>query len=249
MRYEKIREGKFIRRPNRFVAEVEIDGEIQKVHVKNTGRCHELLKPGVRVYLEDFKESMTGRKMRYSLVTVEKNSIDLANPLVNMDSQMPNKAVGEYFKKFLYRGPGENSYGEGPLEGLSLLKKIRPEFTYGNSRIDFLVEDIKGVRALVEVKGVTLEKTGRSYFPDAPTERGIKHLLELEKALNEGYGAYVLFLVQMKGVKSFSPNDETHEAFGNTLRRVIDRGVKIAAFDSLVSPWEVILDERVKIML
>ena len=172
MRYERIAEGKFIERSNRFVAKVEIDGKTETVHVKNTGRCRELLQTGATVYLEDFQGRMGSRKMRYSLVAVDKVT-DRGVMTVNMDSQAPNKVTLEALKE-----------GRIPLEGMGNLTLIRPETKYGDSRFDFYLEDDLGNRAFVEVKGVTLEYDGHASFPDAPTERGARHVRELASALN-----------------------------------------------------------------
>lgn len=206
MKYENIVEGKFIERPNRFVAMVEIGGRVEKVHVKNTGRCRELLLPGATVYLEDFVDRMGARKLRYSLIAVEKGNL-----LINMDSQAPNKVMAEALVT-----------GRVRLPGMGRLTTIKGEQTYGSSRFDFFVEDEKGNQGYVEVKGVTLEEEGVARFPDAPTLRGIKHLEELERAGKAGFLAYVVFVVQMEGMECFEPNDVTHRAFGDTLRSIED---------------------------
>lgn len=212
MKYEDIVEGTFIERPNRFIAMVEIGGEVKKVHVKNTGRCRELLVPGAKVYLEDYGGRMGKRKLRYSLITVRKGNL-----LVNMDSQAPNKVAEEGLvsERIVLPGMGK------PVI-------IKREQTFGGSRFDLFVEDEKGNRGYVEVKGVTLEEEGVAKFPDAPTLRGIKHLEELYRAWEEGFLAYVIFVVQMEGMKHFEPNDRTHKAFGDALRRVSERVAVLA---------------------
>ena len=213
MRYGEVCSGRFVARPNRFVAHVEIDGRIEVCHVKNTGRCRELLKPGVTVWLE--RANNPKRKTEYDLVAVEKGAL-----LVNMDSQAPNKV----FAEFATRGelwPG--------------LKKIRPEYTRGDSRFDFLIEDEDGP-IFVEVKGVTLENDGVVRFPDAPTERGVKHLNGLKRAVEEGYRAAVFFVIQMEGMRCFMPNDDTHPAFGQALRRACAAGVEVLAYECRVTP-------------
>ena len=220
MKYEKIAEAKFIKRENRFVAEVRLpDGETAKVHVKNTGRCRELLLPGSTVYLEDYDGRMGNRKMRFSLVAVRKAVKDGSDLLINMDSQAPNKAVGEALSDDRIRLPG--------FEDQNL--HIQPEVGYGDSRFDFYIE-AEGKRGFIEVKGVTLENDGHARFPDAPTERGIKHINELIRAHEEGYEAYLIFVVQMEGMKDVSPNDETHPQFGEALAKAEAAGVKILAY-------------------
>ena len=240
MKYEKIVQAKFIERENRFVAKVEVPGsgangggEVVKVHVKNTGRCRELLLPGSTVYLEDFAGRMGSRRMRYSLVAVEK-AFGGGKLLVNMDSQAPNKVVQEALADGRIRLPGfadaEDASGAG-----AELTLIRPEAKFGNSRFDFYVECSPN-RAFIEVKGVTLEENGHARFPDAPTERGVKHINELIKAHGEGYGAYIIFVVQMEGMKDVAPNYETHPEFGEALAKASEAGVKILGYDCLVTP-------------
>lgn len=233
MKYINIIEGIFIDRPNRFVARVRIEGKEEKVHVKNTGRCKELLVPGAKVYLEDFAGRMGTRKLRCSLIGVEKEGI-----LINMDSQAPNRAAGEALLN-----------GTLPLPGMGKLKHIKAETMYGTSRLDFYVEDEKGQQGFLEVKGVTLEENGVVRFPDAPTERGLRHMEELMKARREGYRAYILFVVQMKGVLYFEPNDRTHPAFGETLRKAAEEGVFVLAYDCRVTRDSMTLEEPVDIKL
>ena len=226
MKYEKIIKGQFIARPNRFVAEVKLhnSGEQTRAHVKNTGRCRELLPEGAVVYLEDFTQRMGSRKMAYSLVGVEKVLPDGTVLMVNMDSQAPNKVTAEALAS-----------EQIILPGMDKLSLIRGEKTYGDSRFDFYVEDVKGRKAFIEVKGVTLEDDGVVRFPDAPTERGVKHLQELVRAKEAGYGAYALFIVQMEGMKVFTPNDETHPAFGDALRAAEAAGVTVLAYQCHVT--------------
>ena len=213
MRYENICRGRFLARPNRFVARVEVDGAEVVCHVKNTGRCRELLVPGAAVYLE--QSSNPKRKTACDLVAVEKGNL-----LINMDAQAPNKVFGEF------------AAAGGFLPGLTAL---RPEHVWEDSRFDFLLEDGKGP-ILVEVKGVTLEREGEVLFPDAPTERGVKHLEELIACQAEGYEAAVCFVIQMSGMRDFSPNDATHPAFGDALRRAAASGVWVLAMECLVEP-------------
>lgn len=210
MRYENIVKGKFLARPNRFVAMVEIDGREEICHVKNTGRCRELLVRGCTVYLNKSKNSE--RKTKYDLVAVEKGQ-----RLINMDSYAPNIAAGEFLSKFF-----PNCI-------------IKPEYTYGNSRFDFYIKD-KTKKILLEVKGVTLEQDGVVMFPDAPTERGLKHVNELISCTKDGYEAYLLFVIQMDKVKYFTPNYGTHPQFGEALKRASQEGVKLLAYDCAVTP-------------
>lgn len=216
MKYGKICKAEYIERPNRFVAVVRLpEGDTVRVHVKNTGRCRELLVPGAEVILEDFEGRMGKRKMRYSLIAVYKDDL-----LINMDSQAPNAAVREMLTE-----------GSPKLPGLDYpLKVIRPETVYGDSRLDFYAEDAEGRRALIEVKGVTLEDKGTVRFPDAPTERGRKHLNELVRAAAEGYAAYAVFIVQMERAEQFEPNRMTDPDFAEALERAGDAGVKILVY-------------------
>ena len=213
----------FLSRPNRFIARVELDGCVETVHVKNTGRCRELLTPGARVIL--CPGTNPSRKTKYDLVTVYKG-----DTLINMDSQAPNAAAPELLLRL--------------FPGLS----IRPEQTYAHSRFDFYLEGA-GRRVFVEVKGVTLEQDGVARFPDAPTERGRRHLEELSAAAAEGYEACVLFLVQMKGCRVFRPNDNTDPAFADTLRRVSREGVKVLCYDCVVTEESMTPDAPVPVEL
>ena len=230
MKYNKVIKAKFISRPNRFIAYCAVDGEKETVHVKNTGRCRELLVPDSTVYLavSDNPE----RKTKYDLIAVEKETAK-GNIMINMDSQAPNSAAYEWMSSGGY-------FGEGVT--------VRREVTYGKSRFDLYIEQGER-RAFVEVKGVTLENDGVASFPDAPTERGIKHVNELVSAFEDGYEAYILFVIQMKGVHTFKPNDETHKAFGDALRHAAESGVKILAYDCAVSPNEMVVDAPVEVKL
>lgn len=230
MIYENIVEGKFIARPNRFIAEIEIDGKIEKAHVKNTGRCRELLIPGAAVYLEDFSGRMGNRKMRYSLISVEKNG-----QIINMDSQAPNKAVHEALLN-----------GAITLPGLSALETVRPETRFGDSRFDFYIKDITGKEGFIEVKGCTLEEDGIARFPDAPTERGIKHIKELEAAKAEGYFAAIVFVIQMKNISYFEPNYETHPEFASALLHARQSGVEILCFDCVITDSTMVIDKSIE---
>lgn len=222
--YKKTVRGRFVSRPNRFIANVEIDGEIQVCHVKNTGRCRELLVEGCTVILEE--GTNPARKTKYDLIAVYKGG-----KLINMDSQVPNKCAAEYIPTL--------------FEGVRLVK---PEFKYGASRVDFYIETEKE-RILLEVKGVTLENDGIVKFPDAPTERGVKHLNELKNALDEGFKAAVMFVIQMDGVKLFMSNDETHPQFGQALREAEKAGVKVIACQCAVTEDTIEITSPVKIQL
>lgn len=233
MKYTNIKTGKFIARPNRFIATVEVNGNIENAHVKNTGRCRELLIPGAQICLEDFEGRMGKRKMRYSLIKVMKG-----NQIVNMDSQAPNAVVREALTS-----------GQLQLPDMGPLTLVKGEHKYGDSRLDFYVEDVNGCKGLIEVKGVTLEIDGIAKFPDAPTERGIKHIEELAGAGDAGYQVYVIFVIQMKGVTSMMPNDDTHKAFGDALRAAASRGVHVLAYDCIVTEDSLQIDSRVPVIL
>lgn len=208
MQYKKVCRAKFISRPNRFIAYVDIDGQTEKVHVKNTGRCQELLIPGVDVILEC--SDNPARKTAYDLIAVYKEGIGL----INIDSQAPNKVVGEWLV---------SSAAAAIYTGITYVK---PEYTYGQSRLDFYFEYAKG-KVLMEVKGVTLEVDGQGYFPDAPTERGIKHLKELTAAVALGYECCLAFVIQMPGIDTVLPNTATHMAFAEALNEAVEAGVKV----------------------
>lgn len=226
MKYERIVKGKFLERPNRFIAYVDIDGQKETVHVKNTGRCKELLRPGAVVYLQEFDPS--ARKTKWDLIAVEKNG-----RIINMDSQIPNKVVKEWLES-------------GGL--FRKVTKIQPEYTYGDSRVDLYVE-ADGKKVLIEVKGVTLEEEGRVRFPDAPSERAVKHVEELKRAVGEGYEAYIFFVIQMKDVRYFTPNMDTHPAFGEALREAALAGVHVIAYDCRVDCDHITLADEVKVVL
>ena len=201
MRYSNITKGTFLDRPNRFIAHVEMDGRRETVHVKNTGRCRELLLPGAEVWLT--APGTEGRKTKYDLVTVRKEN----GMLVNIDSQAPNAVVREWLER----------------QGYDV---IIPEYTYGDSRIDFYLE--RGMeKTLMEVKGCTLEIDGIGYFPDAPTDRGVKHLRELAKAVKNGYRTVIAFAIQMDGIMEVRPNIQTHPEFGSAMQEAAEAGVEI----------------------
>ena len=225
MKYENMVPGKFLCRPNRFVAHVLIDGNVEIVHVKNTGRCRELLPEGAQVWCQ--KSDNPNRKTKYDLICVQKG-----NRLINMDSQAPNGAVGEWL-----RGGG---FGE--------VFQVRPEVKFENSRFDFAFQK-NGRPCFMEVKGVTLENDGVCAFPDAPTIRGAKHLQELIRAVEAGYDAYVLFVIQMSDVKYLHPNDATDPAFSQALRRASNAGVKVMAMDCRVTCDSMELQNEVMVSL
>jgi len=212
MIYENIEPAVFIDRPNRFIANIEIGGRPEICHVKNTGRCRELLLPGAKVLVQ--KNESPSRKTGYDLISVWKGA-----RLVNIDSAAPNKVFAEWVRA-------------GRLFGD--LTQLRPEARFGNSRLDFYVE-ANGRRAFAEVKGVTLEEAGVVRFPDAPTARGVKHLRELVSCVEAGFDAWAIFIVQMKGVSYFEPNWETHPAFGEVLRAAERAGVNLLALDCHVT--------------
>lgn len=230
MIYKNIIEARFIERPNRFIAYCEVEGETVKAHVRNTGRLKELLNPGVQVYLE--KSSDGNRKTGYSLITIDKGTIH-----VNIDSTAPNKVLKEALAN-----------GKLTLPGLGRLTLIKPERTFGESRFDFYLE-AEDKKAFVEVKGVTLEENGKALFPDAPTERGLKHVEELVKARKEGYEAYIVFIVQMTGVTFFSPNSKMHADFGKALEKAERSGVKILCYDCDVTGESITIKDPVPVKL
>ena len=224
MRYDNIVRGRFLSRPNRFIALVDIDGAETVCHVKNTGRCRELLVPGAEVYL--VPGTAPGRKTPYDLVAVDKSGV-----LINMDAQAPNRVFAEFARTF-------------DPQALS----VRPEFRFGDSRLDFCLERPDGLH-LVEVKGVTLESGGHARFPDAPTERGVKHIRELMRAVEQGHRATAFFVVQMAQVADFAPNDDTHPAFGAALRQAAAAGVQVAAYACRVTPDTMSIDRPVPVIL
>ena len=225
MHYPNMVPGIFIKRPNRFIAHIEINGHEEICHVKNTGRCRELLRPGVKVWCQ--KASNPNRKTKYDLICAEKGA-----RLINMDSQAPNTAAGEWLR----RG------------GLGAISDLRAEFTHGDSRFDFTFLK-EGRRCFLEVKGVTLESEGICAFPDAPTQRGVKHLEGLTEAAKEGYGSYILFVIQMPDVRYIHPNDATDPAFGKALRQAAGNGVHVLAMDCAVTPDTMVLRKPVEVRL
>lgn len=224
MTYHDVIPGVFRARPNRFIAHVEIDGSLQICHVKNTGRCRELLVPGAEVYLEESQNP--ARKTKYDLIAVRKGKL-----LINMDSQAPNKVAAEYLPRL--------------FPDLTLL---RPETTFGNSRFDFYAET-RQEKWFIEVKGVTLEENGVVLFPDAPTERGVKHVRELCSCVKAGFRAGILFVVQMQGIRYFTPNTRTHPEFAQALCEAAAHGVCLHAVDCLVTPDSLVPASPVEIRL
>lgn len=226
MLYKNIKEAVFLERPNRFIAEVLVDGIKERVHVKNTGRCKELLIPGAKIYVEESDKEE--RKTRFDLVMVEKG-----DRLINMDSQSPNEAAYWFVK-------------EGGLGFVPML--VKREVKFQNSRFDFYIEENEK-RYFMEVKGVTLEEDGVVRFPDAPSERAIKHVEELIHAVNLGYEAIILFVIQMGEVLRFEPNWVTQKKFGEVLQRAEEAGVRILAYDCIVSRENLVLHNSVKVDL
>ena len=226
MRYTNIMAGKFLARPNRFIAHVEIAGREEIVHVKNTGRCKELLLPGATVYVQHFPEGK--RKTKYDLIAVEKQNL-----LINMDSQAPNKVVQEWLME------------QEPFGKITYLK---PECKHGDSRFDFYLET-EAKKMFIEVKGVTLEEKGVVMFPDAPTERGVKHVQELCHCLEQGYEAAIVFVVQMSGMRYFTPNRRTHAAFATALEQAAASGVQLMALTCAVTPDSLIINGTLPIHL
>ncbi len=224
MRYQNVEQGVFLCRPNRFIAHVQVQDEEVVCHVKNTGRCRELLLPGATVYLE--KASNPHRKTAYDLIAVEKG-----DKLINMDAQAPNRVFGEWARVFEPQA-----------------REVRAEYRFGQSRLDFCLETPQGLH-LVEVKGVTLEENGHVRFPDAPTERGVRHLHELIRAVEEGHRATAFFVVQMESAVDFAPNDANHPAFGEALRKAQKAGVNIVAYTCRVTPDSVCIDRSIPVIL
>ena len=224
MQYGEVVSGVFISRPNRFIAHIDVAGEPVVCHVKNTGRCRELLLPGAKVWLE--RGTNPKRKTAYDLIAVQKG-----DKLINMDAQAPNKVFAEWAANFEPK-----------------LQSLRSEYTYGQSRLDFCITTEEGLH-LVEVKGVTLEEDGHTRFPDAPTERGIKHLHELIRAVEEGHRASAVFVIQMEAVTDFAPNDMTHPAFGAALRQAAAAGVQIVAVNCRVAPDKLEILDRIPVIL
>lgn len=226
MKYDNIRKAVFVSRKNRFVAQIKIDGKDVLCHVKNTGRLKELLVGGAEIYVQEHNDS--ARKTKFSLIAVKKGREN-----VNIDSQAPNKVFYEWVKN------------GGFCDNVTLIK---PETAFGNSRFDCYIE--AGDRKIfVEVKGVTLEKDGVAMFPDAPTERGLKHLRELCECVKDGYEAYIVFVVQMKGVHTFTPNAETHKEFAKMLSECDEKGVKIVCVDCDVTPETLRISQKIQVKL
>lgn len=226
MKYNNILKGKFISRPNRFIAHIEVNGKIEICHVKNTGRCKELLVPNATVFVQENNNEK--RKTKFSLIGVIKE-----DKMINMDSQVTNKVVHEWISN-------GNLFDEVVL--------IKPEAKYNNSRFDFYVET-KNQKAFIEVKGVTLENQGIVKFPDAPTERGVKHIKELCDCLKEGYDAYIIFVIQMKNVLHFEPNREMHKEFAEALEEAKNYGVNILAVDCEVKEDSINIRDYVKVLI
>lgn len=230
MKYKEIKKAVFLERPNRFIAKVLVDGSEETVHVKNTGRCKELLIKGSTVYLS--VSDNPKRKTKYDLIGVDKITYN-GILKINMDSQIPNDVVEEWLKK-------------GKLFSKNAF--IKREVFYNKSRFDFYIEE-GSRKAFLEVKGVTLEENGIAMFPDAPTERGIKHINELISAVNEGYEGYIFFVIQMKNVTAFTPNYKTHAAFGEALKMAEKSGVNILAYDCIVMDDSIVIDKEIKVNL
>ena len=226
MQYNNIQRATFLHRPNRFIAHIEVDGKEEICHVKNTGRCRELLTDRATIYVQHHDDSK--RKTKYSLIAVEKGDL-----LINMDSQAPNKVIAEWLLE-------KEPFGE--------VKLLKPECTYGSSRFDFYLET-ETEKFFIEVKGVTLEEDGVVRFPDAPTERGVKHLQELCACVKDGYKAAVIFVVQMEGMKYFEPNEKTHPQFGEALRQAQKEGVQVFAYECKVTPSSLVIDKAIPVKL
>jgi sugar fermentation stimulation protein A len=223
MKYGRIKWAKFINRPNRFIANVELDGEREVVHVKNTGRCKEIFTEGTTVILEE--ATNPNRKTRYSVIAGYKDEL-----LINTDSQVPNAVVYEAIK-------------DKKIKEIQNVTYIKREVTFGNSRFDIYFEN-EHRKGFIEVKGVTLEHGGVCRFPDAPTQRGAKHVHELIEAKRQGYYSYILFLVQMEGMRYFTPNDGTDPEFGEALRLAHEQGVEILVYDSIIKEDEILIGKR-----
>lgn len=228
MKYTSIKVAKFIRRPNRFTAHVILDNHEEIVHVKNTGRCKEILREGTKVILEEAKNR--SRKTKYSIIAVYKGDV-----LINIDSQIPNMVV--------YQG-----ITEGKIKEFHDVTKLSKEIVYGNSRFDLYFET-KEQRGFIEVKGVTLKTEGIAMFPDAPTQRGCKHIHEMIKAVEEGYAGFIFFLIQMKGVNYFTPFELRDLEFAKALKLANEKGVKVLAYDSIVSEDEITIGSPVEVRL
>ena len=225
MRYDHIREGRFLSRPNRFIVHVEVDGKVEVCHVKNTGRCRELLIPGTTVWIDE--SDNPNRKTRFDLIAVDRGGM-----MVNMDSQAPNRLFAEWAK-------------DGHL---GTLDEIKAECRFGDSRFDFRLRQGEQL-TYVEVKGCTLEVEGEALFPDAPTERGVRHIRELMAAKAAGHRAILFIVIQMKSAKVFRPNRATHPAFADALQEAQAAGVEIMAWDCVVSPETVRIDQPIEVRI
>ena len=226
MIYKNIYSGIFLNRPNRFLANVLIDGEKELVHVKNTGRCKEILIEGTKVYLE--KSNNPKRKTRYSLISAYKN-----NSLINIDSQVPNKVIYDAIK-------------ENKIEALNNVDLLKKEVTYKQSRFDLYYEK-DNLKGFIEIKGVTLEDNGICLFPDAPTERGVKHIKELIESKKEGFTSYLIFLIQLDNISKFTPNKKMHPSFYTNLKLAKEEGINILAYNSNVGPNSIDIDKEIDI--
>lgn len=224
MTYKNINKAVFIDRPNRFIARCEINEQVETVHVKNTGRCKELLIPGTTVFLEKFNAQT--RKTNYDLISVIKG-----NRIINIDSQAPNKIFLEWAKSGKF---------------LPDILLIKPKYRFLNSRFDFYIET-PFKKIFIEIKGATLENNGVVMFPDAPTQRGLKHISELIEVKKKGYEAYIIFVIQMENAKYFMPNYITHKAFADKLKECDDNGVNVAAFDTIVTEKSIVLNNEVEV--
>ena len=224
MTYKNINKAVFIDRPNRFIARCEINEQVETVHVKNTGRCKELLIPGTTVFLEKFNAQT--RNTNYDLISVIKG-----NRIINIDSQAPNKIFLEWAKSGRF---------------LPDILLIKPEYRFLNSRFDFYIET-PFKKIFIEIKGATLENNGVVMFPDAPTQRGLKHISELIEVKKKGYEAYIIFVIQMENAKYFMPNYITHKAFADKLKECDDNGVNVAAFDTIVTEKSIVLNNEVEV--
>ena len=227
MKYERIKTGTFVFRKNRFIAEIEIDGHVEKCHVKNTGRCKELFVPGVKVILQE--SDNPNRKTKYDLIAVYKN-----NQIINVDSQVTNTVVEEWVKE------------SGYFPDIKLVKR---EVVYGMSRFDLYLEYGEGKKAFIEVKGVTLEEDGVARFPDAPTLRGVKHVEELIHCRKNGYEAYLFFVVQMKHIRHVEPNWNTHPEFGYALQKAVLEGVHLMAYDCSITEDSIKIDQPLTVVI
>ncbi len=265
MRYEHMLTGTFLNRPNRFIAHVLIPGkghgeEAVICHVKNTGRCRELLIPGVKVLVQFHPEAAAlGRKTEYSLIGVWKEREKQEPLLINMDSQAPNQVAYEWLQSMNDNAPLPFHHADqNPFASRLAIGNLRREVTYDQSRFDLSFQAVlpekdeelqREIPAFMEVKGVTLEENGLAMFPDAPTVRGVKHIQELVNARREGYEAYILFVIQMKGMEVFTPNRKTHPEFAEALKTAREAGVHVLAYDCLVTEDSLSINMPVPVLL